>query len=129
MTKQALLCILAGILLLFSCRGQDNRQPPGREEVFAVRDSMRNLLLLRLSRAQMEINRQVEAMKNRAYDADRATARRLNQKIANVERSYNKLEKQVQLLQEDSLQGDWIRLEQETELLIIEVSRELETSF
>ena len=129
MTKQALLYIFTGILLLFGCRGQDNRQPPGREEVFAVRDSMRNLLLLRLSRAQMEINRQVEAMKNRAYDADRATARRLNQKIANVERSYNKLEKQVQLLQEDSLQGDWIRLEQETELLIIEVSRELETSF
>ena len=129
MIKRVWQCILLGLLVAFSCKGRDNRKPPGREEVFAVRDSMRNELLLRIGRAQQEINRRVEAMRNRAYDADKAAARRLNQKIIEVERSYEKLEQQAQRLTADSLMGDWMLLEQETEILIIKVSRQLETSF
>ena len=129
MIKRVWQCILLGLLVAFSCKGRDNRKPPGREEVFAVRDSMRDELLLRIGRAQQEINRRVEAMRNRAYDADKAAARRLNQKIIEVERSYEKLEQQAQRLTADSLMGDWMLLEQETEILIIKVSRQLETSF
>ena len=129
MTIRVLNCLLLGLLLFSSCKGRDNRKQPGRDEVFAVRDSMRTELLLRIGQAQQEINRRVEAMRNRAYDADKATARSLNQKITTIERSYEKLEQQTARLTSDSLMGDWMLLEQETEILIIEVSRELETSF
>ena len=127
--KSAIQLLLAGFLLIGSCTGRDSSRPPGRDEVFAVRDSMRTGLLLRIGRAQQEINRQAEAMRNRAYDADRATARRLNEKIDAIEKSYEKLEQQARLLREDSLMGDWILMEQETELLIIEAGRELGVSF
>ncbi|MCB0587137.1 MAG: hypothetical protein KDD06_17685 [Phaeodactylibacter sp.] len=128
MKKGLLILFLGGLFLPWNCK-QDNRQPPGREEVFAIRDSLRNELLLRIGRAQQEINRQAEAMKNRAFDADQATARRLNQKARTVETAYEKLERQAQILVADSLMGDWSILEQETELLINEVSRELKTPF
>ena len=129
MTIRVLNCLLLGLLLFSSCKGRDNRKQPGRDEVFAVRDSMRTELLLRIGQAQQEINRQAEAMKNRAFDADQATARRLNQKARTVETAYEKLERQAQILVADSLMGDWSILEQETELLINEVSRELKTPF
>ena len=67
-------------------------------------------------------------MRNRAYDADKATARRLRQKIGDAERAYQELGQKAQLLAQDSLMGDWPMLEQETELLIIKVSRQLEVS-
>ena len=123
------LLLLALLFGEWSCQGRDGRQPPGRDEVFAVRDSMRSVLLLRIGQAQQEINRQVESMRNRAYDADNATARRLLQKMTDAEKAYQELEQQAQLLAQDSLIGDWPMLEQETELLIIKVSRQLEVSF
>lgn len=129
MSQPLLKALFLALLLLPACKEQDGRREPGAEDVFAVQDSIRNVLLLRIGRAQQEINRQVEAMRNRAYDADKATAQRLNQKIAIVEKAYEKLQRQTQRIEGDSLLGDWGLLEQETELIIIEVSRALETPF
>lgn len=129
MIHPLLKALLLGLLLSPACKGKEERRPPGAEDVFVVQDSIRNVLLLRVGRARQEINRQVESMRNRAYSADKATAQRLNQKIAKVEAAYEKLERQAQRIEGDSLMGDWMLLEQETELIIIEVSRALETPF
>lgn len=129
MNTRSISILLMGALLFHACEGRDTRKPPGREEVLAVRDSIRGELLLRIGRVQQEINRRVVAMNNQAYDARPATARRLRQKIREAESSYEKLEKQTLLLQQDSLMRDWIMLRQETELLITEAGRILETSF
>lgn len=122
------ICFLAG-LLLAGCKGQDNRKPPGSEDVFAVRDSIRMELFLRIGRAQQEANRQLEALNNRAYDAAPKTARRLRQKIADIERSREELNLQIQRLQQDSLLDDWSLMKQETEQLIFKAGKTLDISF
>lgn len=115
------------LLLLPACKRPKETAPAGPDEVLAVQDSIRNVLLFRIGRAQQEINRQLEAMNNRAYNADKATARRLSQKIAAVEKAYARLEEQIQRIENDSLMAGWILLRQETELIIMEASRELGT--
>lgn len=120
---------LLGAFLLFSCKKPAPKEPPGSDDVFAVRDSIRQEMLLRIGHVQQEINRRVEAMSNRAYDADRATARRLNQKIAAARRSYQDLERQTQLIMNDSMMEEWIKLRRETELIILRASHELDIIF
>ena len=122
------ICFMAG-LLLAGCKGRDNRTPPGSEEVFAIRDSIRSELFLRLGRAQQEINRQLEALRNRAYDADRKTARRLNHNISAIENDREALKHQREILQQDTLLHDWSLLEQETELLLNRAGHRLGVSF
>jgi hypothetical protein len=97
--------------------------------VYAVQDSIRQSLLLRISLAQMEINRQAEMMRRRAYHADRKLAEQLKLKITAAERAATALETQSALLLNDSLPSNWLEIQQRTNLIIEEASRTLQTVF
>ena len=105
------------------------KSPPARKRYSQCVISMRTELLLRIGEAQQVIHRRVEALENRAYDADKKTARQLKQQIKLAEASYQKLEQKALFLTQDSLLGDWFLLKHETELLIIEAGRILGASF
>ena len=114
-------------LLVCSCTIPSDKPPPGEQEVYQVQDSLRRELLLRISHARMEINRQAEMMSRRAYSADKATARSLNQKIATIREAYEELEEKTAVLEQDSLMDRWMVTKQEADLILGRVSRTLQT--
>ena len=123
-------CILLFACLLLGCsKRAPTPPPPSSEDVYAVQDSIRRSLLLRISLAQMEISRQAEMMRRRAYHADRKLAEQLKLKITAAERAAVALGSQSTLLLNDSLPSDWLDIQQRTDLIIEEVSRTLQTVF
>jgi len=115
---------MAAILVFvgFSCRPIDSRQPPTDEEVYAVRDSIRTTLLLRLGNALQAINHRSEMMRRRAYSEPEAKARQLRRTVEQVEEDYKALEARLQLLQQDSVLGDWYQQQEEIEIKLREVA-------
>lgn len=123
------LLMALALLLLTACSGRAPSSPrPGSEDVFAAQDSIRVSLLLRISQAQMELDRQAEMMRRRAYNAEKKLADRLNRKIAAAELALVELEAQSALLLADSVPSNWLEIQEKTDLIIQKASRTLQTA-
>lgn len=126
-TTVALAAIVAVTVLFWTgCRPVNNRQPPTDEDVYAVRDSIRTTLLLRLGNALQAINHRSEMMRRRAYSEPEAKARKLRRTIEQVERDYKVLEARLQLLRQDSVLGDWYQQQEKIEIKLREVGYTLD---
>ncbi|MCB0569638.1 MAG: hypothetical protein KDC66_07750 [Phaeodactylibacter sp.] len=126
--SRALVLVFLFPLLFAACfERAPGPPPPGSDEVLEVEDSIRGEILLRISFARMEINRQTEMMRRRAYNADAKTARRLNRRIAEAEAAYLELEHKSALLASDSLPSNWLELKQQTDILLESTARLLQT--
>ncbi len=115
-------------LLLSGCQPIDNSRPPDGGDVYEARDSIRQLMLLRMGEALQEINRQSERMRRKAYSVDARQAERLRATADQIERDYKKIEARIQRLENDSVLGDWYQQLHQMEVELLNVSRTLGVS-
>ena len=127
MNRLLILSVLTVALFSACFERSPGPPPPGKDDVLHVQDSIRNEILLRITYAQMEINRQTEMMRRRAYNANPKSAARLNRKIVAAEAAYEDLEQKSALLSNDSIPSNWLEIKMETDILIERASRLLQT--
>ncbi|TXB68899.1 hypothetical protein [Phaeodactylibacter luteus] len=117
------------VAIALACAPIDNRQPPGSEDVFAVRDSIRNVLLLRLGEAKQAINRRSEMLERKAYSVGSREAKALRAEAAQLEKYYQQLNARSQVLEQDSILGQWFSQQGALEVELLEVSQALGQPF
>lgn len=94
------------------------RNNPSHDDVYEVRDSIRDELLLRLGHATQTIGRRAEMMRRRAYSEDEAQARQLRRKHEQLKKYRTKVEARMEFLQQDSVLGEWYEQLDKMELLL-----------
>ncbi|HMQ49435.1 MAG TPA: hypothetical protein PKA00_18215 [Saprospiraceae bacterium] len=102
---------------------------PSDEEVYAIQDSICNEMLLRISRARQEINRQYEQFWRRSVNAEKPLANQLKTKMQTLEKLDAALLEKLDALQNDSLRREWLPIQQELDVIMIEVSHTLQVRF
>ena len=117
--------VLVLSLLLPQCRPIDNTVPPDSDDVYAARDSIRTVMLLRLGEARQEINRRTEKMRRKAYSVPKQEAKRLRVQVQALEKQYEQLSERTQHLKQDSVLGQWYHELDELEVQLLDISQTL----
>ena len=117
--------VLVLSLLLLQCRPIDNTVPPDSDDVYAARDSIRTVMLLRLGEARQEINRRTEKMRRKAYSVPKQEAKRLRLQVQALEKQYEQLSERTQHLKQDSVLGQWYHELDELEVQLLDISQTL----
>jgi seryl-tRNA synthetase len=112
-------------LLLLQCRPIDNTVPPDSDDVYEVRDSIREVMLLRLGEAMQEINRRTEKMRRKAYSVPKQEANRLRAQAKALEKQYQQISERTQHLKQDSVLGQWYHELDELEVQLLDISQTL----
>jgi uncharacterized protein YaaN involved in tellurite resistance len=112
-------------LLLLQCRPIDNTVPPDSDDVYEVRDSIREVMLLRLGEAMQEINRRTEKMRRKAYSVPKQEANRLRAQAKALEKLYQQISERTQHLKQDSVLGQWYHELDELEVQLLDISQTL----
>lgn len=124
MTKINALALMLALMLL-QCRPIDNTVPPDSDDVYEVRDSIREVMLLRLGEAMQEINRRAEKMRRKAYSVPQQEANRLRAQAQALEQQYQRLSERTQHLKQDSVLGQWYHELDEVEVQLLDISQTL----
>lgn len=124
MTKVNAFVLLLALMLL-QCRPIDNTVPPDSDDVYEVRDSIREVMLLRLGEAMQEINRRTEKMRRKAYSIPQQEANRLRAQAQDLEKQYQQLSERTQHLKQDSVLGQWYTELDELEVQLLDISQTL----
>lgn len=120
--------LLVLFLLLIQCQPINNSTPPNSDDVYEVRDSIREAMLLRMGEALQEINRRTEKMRRKAYSVPAREAKQLRVKAAALEQQYEQLSQRAQLLTQDSVLGQWYQELNEVEVQLLDLSKTLGVS-
>lgn len=122
-------CLLFLLLFLLpQCQPIDDRKPPDSEDVFAVRDSIREAMLLRLGEAMQEINRQTEKKRRKAYSVPPREAKQLREQAEYLEGQYQRLSRRAQRLKQDSVLGQWYQELNQLEVQLLDLSQTMGVS-
>lgn len=113
------------LLLLPQCKPIDNTVPPDSEDVYEVRDSIRESMLLRLGDALQEINRRTEKMRRKAYSVPSREAKQLRSRADHLEKQYLQLSQLARHLEQDSILGQWYQERNELEIQLLDLSQTL----
>ncbi|MEQ8702388.1 MAG: hypothetical protein RIC19_00650 [Phaeodactylibacter sp.] len=119
------ICLLVFALLLLQCQPVGTTVPPDSDDVYEVRDSIREVMLLRLGEALQEINRRTEKMSRKAYSMPPQEARQLRNQVKALEEQYQKLNQHTQRLKQDSILGNWYQELNTLEVELLDLSQAL----
>jgi hypothetical protein len=111
----------------WACTPLPDPPPADEEDLYEIRDSIRTTILFRLGKAKLEINRQAEMMRRRAYSEPEKEARRLRKKAAEMEKAYLELDEWVELIEHDSTMGQWYEHRQRINIFIEQIGYSLNT--
>ena len=103
---------------IWSCAPLPDPPPANEEDLYEIRDSIRTTMLFRLGKAKLEINRQAEMMRRRAYSEPKKEASRLRKKAEEMEKAYLELDEWVELIENDSTMGQWYEHRQRINIFI-----------
>lgn len=112
-------------LILWQCRPIDKTVPPDSDDVYEVRDSIREVMLLRLGEAMQEINRRTEKMRRKAYSVPQQEANRLRAQAQALEQQYQRLSERTRHLKQDSVLGQWYQELDDLEVQLLDISQTL----
>lgn len=98
------------------------RNIPTHDDVYEVRDSIRKELLLRLGHATQTISMRAEMMRRRAYSEEDSKARQLRRDQQLLKKYQTRVEARMELLQQDSVLGEWYEQLDDMELLLKDAS-------
>lgn len=121
-------CLLLLALSMLHCKPIDNTVPPDSDDVYEVRDSIRETMLLRLGEALQEINRRTEKMRRKAYSVPSREAKQLRNQAERLEQRYQELSQRTQHLKQDSVLGEWYKELNELEVQLMDLSQTLGVS-
>ncbi|MBV6654671.1 MAG: hypothetical protein KI786_12980 [Mameliella sp.] len=119
---QISISLIALFGLIVQCQPIDNRVPPNHDDVYEVRDSIRDVTLLRLGEALQIINRHTERMRRKAYSLPSGEAKKLRSKIKNLEAKYDELSLRTNTLRQDSVLGNWYQELNELDIMLVDLS-------
>ena len=123
MRPNALFCLLAFALTGLHCiPTPKERNIPTHDDVYEVRDSIRDELLLRLGHAAQTISMRAEMMRRQAYSEEAGKARQLRRDQQLLSKYQTRLEARMEWLQQDSVLGEWYEQLDEMELLLKDAS-------
>jgi hypothetical protein len=118
------------LLLLFgACTPDPPLPPPTADDLYQVRDSIRTEMLFRLGKAKLEINRQAEMMRRRAYSEPAKKARQLRKDAERMEKAYTKVDNWITTIETDSTMGEWYANRQKMNILLEHIGHSLNTIF
>lgn len=123
-----LFCVCLSVSLS-ACFDPPKAPAPNEEDVYEIQDSICNEMLLRISRARQEINRQYEQFWRRSVNAEKPLVNQLKTKMQTLEKLDAALLEKMDALQNDSLRREWLQLQQELDVLMIELSHTLQVRF
>lgn len=112
---------------LWACAPLPGPPPADEEDLYEIRDSIRTTMLFRLGKAKLEVNRQAEMMRRRAYSEPKKKARQLRKKAADMEKAYLELDEWVELIENDSTMGQWYEHRQRINIFIEHIGYSLNT--
>ena len=112
---------------IWSCAPLPDPPPANEEDLYEIRDSIRTTMLFRLGKAKLEINRQAEMMRRKAYSEPKKEARRLRKKAEEMEKAYLELDEWVELIENDSTMGQWYEHRQRINIFIEHIGYSLNT--
>lgn len=124
-----LAAMLFFLLLIAACSPLPDPPPSDSDDLYELRDSIRNSMYLRISEAKQEVNRQAEMMRRRAYSEDERSAARLRAKATRMEAAFDQLDVWMDTLRHDSVMGDWFLRQQEIDIFLDQIGKDLKTIF